>query len=182
MTCREASNLLPLFLDGELEPRQMRAVAMHSMRCETCEAEIKGMERVQLLVSESVKKRVDDIDFGGLWPAIEQRIVDRQLPWATRLRAWWEEVEIGFDLRIPAFVVAAAMAALAFAWYARQPDASQLMDDAQQVATADTEAASQAEIERLETTFETVDFFNDPANDATVVWVSDEGPLREAVP
>lgn len=181
MTCREASNLLPLFLDGELDPRQMRSVAMHSMRCDTCEAELKGLERVQLLVSETLKSRVDEVDLGGLWPAIERRIADVRVPWTTRVRAWWEELQIEFDLRVPAFVAAVAMAALAFVWYARQPDVAQF-SDAQQVATADNEAASEAAIESLETTYDTVDFFNDPSNNATVVWVSDEGPLRGATP
>jgi anti-sigma factor RsiW len=180
MTCREASNLLPLFLDGELDPRQMRAVAMHSMRCETCEAELKGMERVQLLVSETIKKRVDEIDFGDLWSGIERRIVDVRVPLATRVRAWWEGLQIDFDLRIPALVAAAAVAALAFTWYARQ-DSIQLID-AQQVATADDQAVSEAAIESLETTFDNVDFFNDTASNATVMWVSDEGPLREPMP
>ena len=30
MTCREASNLLPLFFDGELDARQMRVIALQS--------------------------------------------------------------------------------------------------------------------------------------------------------
>lgn len=177
MTCRESSNLLPLFLDGELDSRQMRAVAMHSMHCQTCEADLKDMERVQTLVSDTLKKRVDEIDFSGLWSNIERRIADVRVPWTTRARAWWEELQLGFDLRVPTFVAAAAMAALAFAWYANQPNASQPID-ARQVATADNEAA----IESLETTFDTVDFFNDPDNNAAVVWVSDEGPFRGAMP
>jgi len=178
MTCREASNLLPLFLDGELDPRQMRAVAMHSMRCDTCESELKGMERVQLLVSETVKNRVDDIDFSGLWSGIEQRIADVRVPLATRVRAWWEGLPIDFDLRVPALIAAAAMAALAFTWYARQ-DATELID-APQIAIADP--VSEAEIESLGTIYDNVDFFNDTANNAAVMWVSDEGPLREPMP
>ena len=181
MTCREASNLLPLFLDGELDPRQMRAVAMHSMRCDTCESELKGMERIQLLVSDTVKKRVDDIDFSQLWSAIEQRIVDVRVPWTTRVRAWWEGLQIDLDMRVPAMIAAAAMAALVFGWYARQPDVTQLID-APQLAHVDNEAVSEAAMESLETTFDNVDFFNDAANNATVVWVSDEGPLREPMP
>lgn len=177
MTCREASNLLPLFLDGELDSRQMRSVAMHSMHCHECEAEIKGMERVQVLVSDTLKKQVSEIDFTQLWPNIERQIADARVPWTARARAWWEDVQAGFGLRIPAFVAAAAVAALAFSWYARQPGVNQPFD-AQQVATADSEAA----LERLETTFDTIDFFNDPASDAVVVWVSDEGPLRGAMP
>lgn len=154
----------------------MRAVAMHSMRCQTCESELKDMERVQLLVGDTLRKRVDEIDFTRLWAGIEQRIADIRVPWSTRVRAWWEEIQIGFDLRIPALVAAAAMAVLAFAWYGFQSDASQPID-AQQVATADNEAA----IESLETSFDTVDVFRDPASNSTILWVSDEGPLRGAM-
>jgi hypothetical protein len=181
MICREASNLLPLFLDGELDPRQMRAVAMHSMRCQSCEAELKGMERVQLLVSEAIKKQVDGIDFGGLWPAIEQRIGTVQVPWTVRARTWWEEMRSELDLRVPAFVAAAVMAVLVFTWYTRQPDISQIIE-AQQIANVGNEAASEAAIESLETTFESLDFINDPDSNATVLWVSDDGPLRGTMP
>ena len=38
MTCREVEKLLDLFLDGELEARAMRAVALHVTRCAACEA------------------------------------------------------------------------------------------------------------------------------------------------
>jgi hypothetical protein len=148
---------------------------MHSMRCESCEAEIKGMERVQLLVSDAVKKQVDAIDFSGLWSAIDQRIAGVHVPWMTRARAWWEELRIDFDLRVPVFVTAALVAVLALTWYARQPDISSIVEG-QQIANFGNEAA----IESLETTFDSVDFINDP--ESPVVWISNDGPLRETVP
>ena len=36
MNCRDTRPLLPLFFDGQLDPRQMRGVALHSTRCLEC--------------------------------------------------------------------------------------------------------------------------------------------------
>jgi hypothetical protein len=139
------------------------------------------MERVQLLVSDAVKKRVDEVDFTGMWSAIEQRIADVHVPWTARARAWWDEFRIDFDLRVPAVVAVAVVAALALSWYVRQPDLIKL-PEGQQVVNVDNQAVSEAAIENLETTFDSVDFINDPDNNATVVWISNDGPLRETVP
>jgi anti-sigma factor RsiW len=178
MNCREASNLLPLFLDGELDPRQMRVVAMHSMRCPTCEVELKEMERLQLLVSDNLKKRVDQVDFAPLWPAVERRITDVRIPWWSRLRSRWEEIGSGFDLRVPAMVVATALAVLALTWFVSQPDVTQPLDS-QRVASVDYTAAS---IEEVETTFPSWRVYNDPETEATVLWVEDESTLLEPIP
>ena len=51
MNCRETRPLLPLFFDGELEARQMRAVALHSTRCIDCEGELRQLERLQDVVA-----------------------------------------------------------------------------------------------------------------------------------
>jgi anti-sigma factor RsiW len=183
MTCREASNLLPLFLDGELDPRQMRVVAMHSMRCQTCELELKEMEHLQLLVSDSVKKRVNEIDFTQLWPAVERRITDVRIPWWSRLRSRWEEIDFGFDLRLPAMAVATALAVLAFTWFMRQPDVTQPLDS-QRVAQIDYNSAGydDASIEEIETTFPSVRVYSDPESKATVLWVTDENTNLEPMP
>ena len=179
MTCREASNLLPLFLDGELDPRQMRVVAMHSMRCQTCELELKEMERLQLLVSDTVKQRVNDIDFTQLWPAVERRITDVRISWVSRLRSRWEEIDLGFDLRLPAMVVATALAVLAFTWYTSQPNVTQPLGS-QSVASVDYSTG--ASIEELDTIYPSVRVYNDPETESTVLWVGDESPLLESIP
>jgi len=109
MTCRETLNLLPLFFDGELEPRQMRAVAMHSTRCAPCEAALREIERLQEVVSSTLNTRVDEIDLSGLWTAIEPRLRARQLSWWERVRAHWQDPS-PWELRLPAFAAAAAIA------------------------------------------------------------------------
>jgi hypothetical protein len=177
MNCREASNLLPLFLDGELDSRQMRAVALHSMRCQPCELELKEMERLQDLVGNTIRSRAAVIDLTPLWAGVERRIGTDQLSLRRRMRARWQDIQAELDMRLPAVAAAAAIAALAMVWYARQPDLGQPLDS-QQIATNDPATA----IERLDTSFESVSFFNDPETDLSVLWVSDESPTLESLP
>lgn len=177
MTCREASNLLPLFLDGELDSRQMRSVALHSMRCSACELELKEMEHLQDLVGNTIRGQVAEIDLAALWPAVESRIGQVQLPWARRLRARWEDIQAELDMRLPAFAAAAALAALAMVWYARQPNLPQLLESQQ---FASNDAASS--VERLDTIYDSVSFFSDPKTDVSVLWVSNESPTLESEP
>src|SRR4051812_38599517 len=81
MTCREAEKLLDLFLDGELEARAMRAVALHVTRCAPCEALLRGLERLQELVVDSVSEVVADVDFSQFWPSIAARAESVQRSW-----------------------------------------------------------------------------------------------------
>jgi anti-sigma factor RsiW len=178
MNCREVSNLLPLFLDGELEPRQMRSVAMHSMRCPACELEVKEMERLQELVGSAVRQRVAEMDLSGVWSAVEQRIGDIRPSWVRRLRARWEELQADLDMRLPAFAAVAAVAALALAWYAQLPDVTQPIES-RQIASHDPAL----EIQRLDTTSPSFSFFRDPESDTSVVWLNyEEGLALESQP
>jgi hypothetical protein len=93
------------------------------------------------------------------------------------MRARWQDIQAELDMRLPAVAAAAAIAALAMVWYARQPDLGQPLDS-QQIATNDPATA----IERLDTSFESVSFFNDPETDLSVLWVSDESPTLESLP
>src|SRR5512135_3392770 len=86
MTCRDALNLLPLFFDGELDANQMRALAMHSTRCGSCEDELRRMERVQALINTHVNAAVDEVDFGALWHGIDQRLGTARVSWWTRVQ------------------------------------------------------------------------------------------------
>src|SRR5437867_1429495 len=113
MTCREALNLLPLFFDGELDARQMRAVALHGTRCSACEVELHDLERLQEIVSDSISAVVDEIDLSGFWPAIERQLgTVRPSRW-QRARARWREGEYRWAVRLPAFAAAAAVVILA---------------------------------------------------------------------
>jgi len=174
MTCRETLNLLPLFFDGELEPRQMRAVAMHSTRCAPCEAALREIERLQEVVSSTLNTRVDEIDLSGLWTAIEPRLRARQLSWWERVRAHWQDPS-PWELRLPAFAAAAAIAVLAFLFFARPPQPAVTEPAAPQVAAVDNAAS----IDSLEADSD-VTVLNDPETRTTVLWVSDDTSVGDA--
>jgi anti-sigma factor RsiW len=175
MTCREALNLLPLFLDGELEPRQMRALAMHSSRCTPCESQLRQLERLQEVVSESMSARVDELDLSNFWPSIEQRLGNLSLPWWQRLRAWWADSEYRWMVSLPAFAAAAAIAVLAMMFFLRGPQAT-TDPAAPQVAAVDNAAS----IDSLDTDVDSVAVLSDPETRTTVLWVSDDTVLGDA--
>lgn len=177
VTCREASNLLPLFLDGELDADKMRSVALHSTRCATCEGELREMERVQDLISTTISAAVDEIDLAELWPAIERQLGSVRVPWWSRLHIWWEEGEHTSLLRLPALAAAVAVAAFALWFLTRTPQPS-TRPDASQVAAVDNAAS----IDSLETDVDSVAVMNDPETRTTVLWVNDDAPTGEEVP
>jgi anti-sigma factor RsiW len=169
MTCRDASNLLPLFFDGELDANQMRAVALHSTRCDRCEDELRRMERVQEAISTHMNAAVDEFDFGALWRGIDQQLATVRVSWWTRARAWWTEGEHGWVVKLPAFAAAAAVAVLGFLLWTRT-SASPPQPDAAVVATLDNAAS----IDSLDSDVDAVTVVNDPETRTTVLWVSDD--------
>ncbi len=177
MTCREVSNLLPLFFDGELDPRQMRAVALHSTRCTTCEQDLRQLERVQELVSDTISTAVDDIDFETFWPGVQRRLSTVRQPWWPRLRAWMGDGERAWMIRLPAFAVAALVAALVFLLLGRvqQPTTA---PGASQIAAVDNATS----IESLDTDVDSVAVLNDPETQTTVLWVNDATLSKEGQP
>jgi anti-sigma factor RsiW len=168
MTCREASNLLPRFFDGELDAHQMRAVALHSTRCGTCEAELRELERVQELVSRSVTAPVDEIDLSGLWSAVECRLTTVHVSWWTRVADWWSDGEGQWAVRVPVFAAAAAIAVLALWFLVRVQPTTQ--PEAPQVATVDNAAT----LDSLDTGVDSVTMLNDPETRTMVLWVDEE--------
>lgn len=111
-TCREVQNLLELFFDSQLEPRQMRTVALHSATCPSCEEELRHLERLQDLLAKTVHERVDEIDVTVLWSNIEHRLQPRHPSLVERLQDWWGEREWGWGVPAMGALAAAAVAAL----------------------------------------------------------------------
>jgi hypothetical protein len=81
-------------------------------------------------------------------------------------------------MRVPALAAAAAVGALALAWYAQTPDITQPIES-QQIASYDPAL----EIQRLDTTSPSFSFFRDPETDTSVVWLNyEEGLALESLP
>jgi anti-sigma factor RsiW len=174
MTCREAASLLPRFFDGELDPRHMRSVALHSTRCQACEAELRQLERCQQVLIDTVNTAVDSIDFAAFWTGVEARLVAPQLNAWQRLRTWWAEGEHRWVIRLPAYAAATAGAVLAllYAMSAWQPSPR---PGGPQVA----DLTHSAIIDELLSDSDSVTMYSDPDTSTTVLWVTDEMPGGE---
>ncbi|HVN88131.1 MAG TPA: zf-HC2 domain-containing protein [Candidatus Binatia bacterium] len=170
MTCRDVSGLLPLFYDGELDARQMRAVALHSSRCSECEGELQRLERVQTLVADTINLRVDELDLSQIWPAVQSRIGSVRMPWWHRARSRWEEYDVRSWFTVPALGVATAGAAFAvMVWTSRVGEAPQLAQMPPTPAIDNT-----AVIDSLESSAESVAVVSEPETHTTVLWVNDD--------
>jgi negative regulator of sigma E activity len=173
MTCREASKLLALFFDGELDARQMRVVALHNTRCSTCEPELRQLEHLQELISETVNARVDEVDLTKVWPGVDQQLGSVRLSWWERGRVWWSEGEHEWMARLPALAAAAAVVILAVVLLTRtspptpQPAAPQLAENA-------------VSIESLISDSNAVTMLDDPQT--PVLWISEEVPMAGDAP
>lgn len=159
MTCRDVEKLLDLFLDGELEARSMRGVALHVTRCVSCERLLQQAERLQDVVAESVTDAVADVDFSRFWPDIAARAGAAQRAFGglgERLRA---------AMKSPAVIAAAMAAALAVSvlglWQAGTSPA------------ASTGTNNQARIDSLTADAPSVTLLSEPAGNTTVIWIDE---------
>ncbi len=170
MNCRESRPLLPLFLDGELEARQMRAVALHSTRCPGCEDELRQIERLQELVATHVAQQVEAIDLSALWARVGPRLKATAPPWHERLREWWWEVRSegrrGW-LPVSAAVVGAAGVLAMILWQAQRPT-----EPAQLASAVDNSAI----LDSVQSNVDSVALLREPETNTLVLWITDDVP------
>lgn len=171
-TCREARPLLPLFFDGELEARQMRAVALHSTRCPECEHELRSLEHLQEAVVAHVDALVDGIDFGRVWAGIEPRLKGRAPAFGERLRGWWEEHATGWGLRGPAFAGFAAAALLALVIV--QPGSDDKIAPPNTVAKRLEKIDNSVKFDSMQSSVDSVAMVTDAETNTTMLWIMDD--------
>lgn len=172
MTCRETVPLLPLFVDGELDARQMRQVALHSTRCPACERQLRDMETVQDLVAGYVSQSVEELGVVEIWSLIAPRVDSVRRPWLTRVRAWWESGE-AYWVRVPLYAgLAAVLALLAARWLpiggVSEEQPRVVVDNSVILDSVRSDAPSLA-------------LLNEPQTNTMVLWVTDEGSAQETV-
>ena len=171
-TCREARPLLPLFFDGELEARQMRAVALHSTRCPECEHELRELEHLQEAVVAHVGALVDSVDVSQIWAGVAPRLAGRAPSWSERLAAWWEESRASWRVRGPAFAGLAAAALLAVVIVQRS---GELPPAAKQVATArGPKIDNSAKLDSMQSSVDSVALVTEPETNTTMLWIMDD--------
>jgi anti-sigma factor RsiW len=180
MNCRETRPLLPLFFDGELEARQMRAVALHSTRCPDCESELRHFERLQDAVATHISSMIDDIDLGRIWAGVSPRLESRTPSLARRLRGWWEELELGWSVRGPAFAAVAAVLLLTFALWQRDGNTA-----GPELASrpAASEVDNSAVLDSVQSSVDSVALVTDAETNTTLLWIMDDagGTVEPAV-
>ena len=159
MTCREVQKLLDLFLDGELEARTMRGVALHVTRCPACEALLQRFERLQDLIADTFSDVLAEVDFSTFWPHVSSRIQSLRRPLLAAPAALLDR------LRAPAALTTlAAAAALALAtllWRGAAPW------------QVPARVNNQVRIDFLRSDAPSVALLSEPATNTTVIWVVD---------
>jgi hypothetical protein len=168
MNCRESRPLLPLFLDGELDARQMREVALHSTRCGECEHELRGMERLQELISTRIQSQVAEIDLSRVWAGVAPRLESVKRPWYETLRERWEELSPRWQTLAPisAAAAVAGLVAMLF-WQSQGPVENKPWVGADNSAIVDS----------VQSNVQNITFLREPETNTTVLWINDTGSL-----
>ncbi len=172
-TCREARPLLPLFFDGELEARQMRAVALHSTRCPECEHELRELEHIQEAVVAHVSSLVDTIDVSQVWAGVAPRLASRAPSFAERWGAWWEEYRAGWRVRGPAFAGLAVAALLAVVVVQRGGDLTESPSTPKPVPRI-AKIDNSAKLDSMQASADSVALVTEPETNTTMLWIMDD--------
>ena len=167
MTCRETQPLLSPFFDGELDPAQMRSVALHSARCTACEEELNRLERLREELFGRTSTLIEGIDLNAIWVGVEARIGEVPVPWLPRLRQWLTDV-LTPSLRVPVLAGAAAVVALLVWVVPLRPGSNRPVE----VAAMDNSAI----VNSLDSHVGSVALLNEPETNTSVLWVNEDSP------
>jgi anti-sigma factor RsiW len=74
MNCNDVSQLLDPFIDTELPPPMLLAVAKHAATCNPCDTAIRELTELRELVARDNAAAIDGLDFGNVWTAVEAGI------------------------------------------------------------------------------------------------------------
>ena len=88
MTCGDVETLLDAFLDSELPPPMLVAVARHAGGCGACDETIRSLTSLREAVADTVRRDAEAVDLSGLWSRIDVAIesAGRRRRWHERLR------------------------------------------------------------------------------------------------
>lgn len=166
MNCRETRPLLPLFFDGELEARQMRAVALHSTRCPECEGELRGLERLQDSLVAHVSSQLEEIDFERIWEGVAPRLGSPARSRFQPLQDWWAGLDLRWSPQVPIYAALAAACVLAVLLWQR--DARNRSVD---LAAVDNSTI----LGSVQTNVGSLAVLREPETDTMVLWITDDG-------
>jgi len=135
MTCADVTELLDAFVDAELPPPMLLAVARHAAACPSCDTEVRQLSALHEAIDRTGRAAAETLDLSRVWPAVEARIdrVEARRGFAQRLRS------------APVWGAALAMAAGALFWMrGTEPDSGHV------VARAAAARPNHAVIERID--------------------------------
>jgi len=140
--------------------------------CVVCTGALAALERGRELLWQEIEEQVEQIDFSGFWEGVAEKRTELPLPWEVRLQLWRERWWSGWSLSAPAWAVAVALVLLVAALFLPRPYPSPdlVSKNFEQFALV---ANDQAQIESLSSAA-TVFLWNEPAHNATVIWVGDD--------
>ena len=88
MTCADVAQLLDAFVDAELPPPMLVAVARHAGTCGACEQLVRELTAAHDALERTVNAQADALDLGGVWPAVAVAAdrIDARRRWLRRAR------------------------------------------------------------------------------------------------
>lgn len=74
MTCAEAEPLLDRFLDRDLDPAELVAVARHTDGCAQCDRQLRELTAIGRALATTVAAEAANVDLRAVWPAVDAGI------------------------------------------------------------------------------------------------------------
>ena len=171
MTCSDVDHLLDSFIDTELPPAQMIAVARHAGTCAICDATLRDFETLRDALGSSVQAEVDALDLSGIWPQVAVGVDDaiaRRARWMSRrglsaAPVWGAALALAASLMVVVMRPAAPVGKVADLH--RPRPASRL---------ASASLPNYAQIERL--AGKNIAVRREPKDGTTMIWVNHQVP------
>lgn len=165
--CPDFQKRLDLFLDGEVDGRTMRELALHVSRCVDCEAELRRAETLQQLLADSVQAEVECVEPRELWGSISSKLSSARPSLAERVRGRWGLRSAAGSHPYPLSLAASLIALLLVAgalWSGRSnPPPMRAADN-------------HAQIDRLDSNAPDVAVWSEPEERTTAIWVASFEP------
>ena len=167
-TCPDFERRFDGFLDGELDPHSLRAMALHAGQCAACGRELERAERLQELLASAVEEKIESLDASELWASIAAKLEPVRISAWDRVRA---RVADALTIRtwvrpLPVLALSGAVAALLAFWLWPSPSEPPVVEIAN----------NHAQIERIESSAPHVAVWSEPENHTTAIWVTSYDP------
>jgi anti-sigma factor RsiW len=105
-TCGDIRELLGVWLDGELSPRDAEGVRLHLQNCTQCNSELRQLERLHSSLKSLIESNGPRVAFEPFWRGVQERIAEKK-PWHRGAVEWARSTLAGPGLAwaIPAVIL-----------------------------------------------------------------------------